>query len=124
MVVAANRSSRARVLAGLGTVSVLGAFSCTFDRLDELECEEATARLAHCCEGFRVTTSRYCTYSPGGTGCSGSSPPTYTALSTGESRCIQEKSCSQLVSEGVCARAQEKIPYEGYTLPSGDAVCR
>jgi hypothetical protein len=101
--------------------AIVGALSCAFGHLDELECEEATAHLAQCCTGFVIPTTSYCTYVEGSEGCIGSTPPTPTALSEGESRCIRQASCARLVSTGICARAQARVPTRGGA--QGEMVC-
>jgi hypothetical protein len=105
-----RRSGRARKVAAF---AIVGALSCSFARVDELECEEATAHLANCCTGFVIPTTGYCTYFPGSVSCNGSTPEIQTALSEGESRCIRRASCAQIVSTGICARAQARVPTQG-----------
>ncbi len=66
-------------------------------REDEFDCENAVARLAHCCPGFD-TTQVDCSYSPG---CGNP----YPSIDPAQSNCILQSSCSSLQSAGVCDRA-------------------
>jgi hypothetical protein len=78
---------------------VLVALGCTGIREDELACENSVSLLQECCPGFSGSNID-CTYEAG---CK-----TYTAypvISESESACIQEKSCAELQSSGVCAKA-------------------
>jgi hypothetical protein len=84
---------------------------------DEFDCENAAARLVHCCGGefphFR------CNYVDGG--CGGNS---LYPLDPGESACILGASCDDLRSSGVCDRATEANPessYQSGICPPGPA---
>ena len=66
-------------------------------REDEVECEETADYLAECCPGFDPGTIG-CTFSRG---CTSQTRP---VLSPSESRCIRDKSCTELVDEGICER--------------------
>jgi hypothetical protein len=72
-------------------------------RPDELDCEEAVSVLASCCPRFDAHELR-CIYSAP-LGCEGVT--VYPDITIAESACIRGKSCSALVSTGVCTRAQQ-----------------
>jgi hypothetical protein len=85
-----NRISPGRVGAiGIILFLLLGAF-------DEknIECEEAIAHLQDCCDDL---DARYVCES----GCVG------TTLPLKESNCIQDRTCSELISAGVCERVTQ-----------------
>ncbi len=100
------------IVVGLG-IGVL--FACGDPlRQDELDCEEAVSVLEGCCPGF-YGSELQCVYSAPQT----CGPTTYPALSEDAAACIRGESCSQLVSSGVCARAQAARAYEqGGNTPS------
>jgi hypothetical protein len=81
-------------------------------REDELECEQAVARLTSCCPGFKPEAIS-CDYS---TGCGITD---YPALTIDESHCVQNESCPSLQGTGVCDRAQVAQPHEIDTI-TGD----
>lgn len=81
-------------------------------REDELECEEAVAVLATCCPGFDYAKAVGCQYID--RGCDGAS---YPGLPIGDARCIRGESCRQIVTSGVCDRAQRAGEI---TVTSGD----
>lgn len=83
-------------------------------RSDEFLCEEAYVHLQQCCPGFQ-TDGNYCTYDPGcGT-------QQFPALDDQESECIRRLSCDQLVSSGVCGRAQERhVAVSGHDFMGND----
>lgn len=68
-------------------------------RQDEFLCEEAHAHLTECCPGFH-TESNVCEQADG---CGGDG--SYPALTPTESNCVREKSCAELVAQGICSRA-------------------
>jgi hypothetical protein len=92
-------------------------------RKDELDCEEAVAHLADCCPGF-VSSALACRYEDHG--CGG---VTHPALDIGEAACIRDERCAQLVSDRVCARAQQARAYTtggedaGSPPPARGTVC-
>jgi hypothetical protein len=94
-------------------------FACGDMRQDELDCEEAVSHLQDCCPHFD-SSKIDCTYT---SACS----TTYPAISIPQSACIRSQSCSQLVSAGVCGRAQSAWPVtdRGTTSneSSPDTVC-
>jgi hypothetical protein len=103
---------RSSIVVGLGIAVIFGCGDPL--RQDELDCEEAVSVLEGCCPGF-YGSELQCVYSaPQSCG-----PTTYPALSEEASACIRGESCAQLVSSGVCARAQAARAYEqGGDTPS------
>ena len=101
----------------LGTASVTAAtfavlFACGGPlRQDELDCEEAVSVLEGCCAGFRGSALQ-CQYT---SDCNGT---TYPAITVDASACIRGESCSELVSTGVCQRAQQARSYTTGTVSS------
>jgi hypothetical protein len=80
-------------------------------RQDELDCEEAVAYLEECCPNF--PSSRIsCVYQET-SGCESTGPD----ISIAESRCVRQKSCSELVRAGICQR------FESATSEYLPAVC-
>jgi hypothetical protein len=93
-------------------VALLALFFACGDPMvgQELECEEAVSHLAHCCSASR-TSGISCIYEPG---CdSGTNPD----ISQAQSTCLRNKTCSELVSEGVCASLL--TPDAGAAVPPG-----
>jgi hypothetical protein len=77
--------------------AALGAgLFCGSIREDELDCEEAVARLRSCCPGFSPDAVD-CRYREG---CG----PVYPQISTADSDCIRATACETLVATGVCER--------------------
>jgi hypothetical protein len=78
-------------------------------REDVIWCEDAVARLERCCPNFdarRVECNFYYSYNEGcGTATTRSIQPAYTKE---ESKCIRERSCEDLVGQGICVRAAEQ----------------
>lgn len=72
-------------------------------RQDELQCEEAVAKLLECCPDFRAEEIA-CNYSDG----CGSTQ--YPALSIETSECIRDMDCETIVARSVCVRAQMAQP--------------
>lgn len=79
---------------------VVLVFACSEGGLreDEIECEEAASHLADCCPGFQPSTLA-CRYHEGSCG------TTFPDLTATEGACIRSRSCDDLVSSGVCAKA-------------------
>lgn len=77
-------------------------------RTDVVWCEEALARLSTCCPSFDpllVECNHYYSYDRG---CgSEKTRQVEPAFTQDESRCILDMSCDALVTNGVCARAQQ-----------------
>lgn len=75
-------------------------------REDVLQCEEAVARLQRCCPSFDVGAIECRYHYSYSTGC-GTTTRTRSlpAFDTSESKCVQNTSCSGIVSSGVCERA-------------------
>ena len=126
-----------RVPAGVFfALGLLAAFACkssdTRDdeeddnqfREDVIQCEEAIARLERCCPDFdpsRVICNYYYSYDTSACGPT-TEQSVRPALELGESRCIRDTSCDQLVATGVCGRAQEARAYsQRLVLDDGDA---
>jgi hypothetical protein len=81
-------------------------FGCAGIREDELACEDAVSHLQECCFGFSASNID-CTYVQS-EGCLESS--TYPEITISQSACIRNESCAELVSTGVCARAEAAPP--------------
>ena len=86
-------------------------------RPDVVDCEDALAKLSTCCPGFDTTkvACRYYYWSDvHQDSCSGQETGsirfTEPALEEPDSQCILHSSCSDLVSHGVCQRAQAAEP--------------
>lgn len=64
---------------------------------DELQCEEAVARIQECCPGAvrRINCESFET----------SCGPVNADIDVGAARCIRKASCDELVARGVCAWA-------------------
>ena len=91
-------------------------------RKDVIECEDALARLAHCCPGFD-TAPVLCNYSyDHSSGCGSSSTNSITpAFDVHESACIRDTSCEALVGRKVCERAQAARLYITNTTTSSSS---
>lgn len=93
---------RVPIVAGLTALLTL---TCGI-REDELRCEEAVAHLVDCCPGF----------DPKKVDCyfvSGGCDVAYPVLDIQESRCISAMRCEEVVSAGICSRAQTAQPDDG-----------
>jgi len=96
----------------LGVVTLLNAprYGQGDFRHDELECEEAVARLERCCgelppERVSCAFDEWdCDSSEEDCGCAGKSY-VYPDLRMGTSDCIRQRSCHELRTAGVCAKA-------------------
>src|SRR3954466_13664472 len=77
-------------------------------RFDVIECEDALARIVTCCPGFDPAPV-LCDYRYDHTSGCGSGTSTTSiepAFTPGESRCIRDTSCDDLIAHQICARAQ------------------
>ena len=97
----------------LSLTCLLGADSLTEASFD---CEQAVARLAECCPA--IDPSRFTCAEDG---CSSR----YPDFLIDESTCIQTASCSDLVANGICARAANAAGRgdNGYTSTETATVC-
>lgn len=70
---------------------------------DELHCEQAAAKLQDCCPGFDVE-SLTCYAAKG---CDGEvvTPPIFLSA---ESRCIEDRSCDELLAQDLCRRVASR----------------
>jgi hypothetical protein len=73
-------------------------------REDELVCEEAVARLTHCCNG--LTHPYQCQYLDG---CSGPATP---EIPPPQAKCIMRASCASLVASDACMGAAQYVSCE------------
>jgi hypothetical protein len=89
-------------------------------REDVIQCEEAVARLVKCCPGFKgeVVLCNYYYHFSGGCG-SSETNLTEPALDKGESRCVISTTCEDMVSKGICDRAQDATTYTQHIV-TGD----
>jgi hypothetical protein len=71
-------------------------------REDEVHCEEAKAHLLECCDPF--TGRLECEYDDRGCG------TTYPDLEVSESQAIQDESCAELRSSGLCEKTFTEMP--------------
>ncbi len=96
---------------------ILGALSATQClRQDEVECEEAVARLSECCPRFDAKAIS-CRYQEGGC----MARTLYPTLTPAESECILEKSCAELLSQKTCAAIARKSAVDVATYQGKDA---
>jgi hypothetical protein len=70
-------------------------------REDEFECEQAVNHLKGCCPASFDPTKVACDYE---TGCGST---TYPALGVDDSKCIEEKSCDQILASGLCGTVED-----------------
>jgi hypothetical protein len=107
---------RRLVRVGLVVAMALPATQCL--RQDEVECEEAVAHMADCCEDFdrSAVVCRYSDY------CGVS----YPDLRPSESQCILDRSCDSLREDGICEavvrRSQTGASSSNDGYPEGE-VC-
>src|SRR5262249_3541736 len=95
----ARRALRRRWVRFLGVFAMcLPATQCL--RNDEVDCEEAVQHMIQCCPGFNPNAIQ-CEYY---NGCDLS----YPDLTTRESSCILDTSCTGLRNNGICARVQSR----------------
>lgn len=71
-------------------------------RSDEVECEEAVARLQECCTSDDLAAVN-CTYEAG---CESITPN----ITVSESRCLRELSCKQVHQAEICERIATRAP--------------
>ncbi len=102
-----------RLGAAVAAAAVLAFVALRCIRGDELQCENAVARLKDCCSGF-APHSGYCTYSEG---CG----IAYPAISESDSRCIVDSSCELIVEHDICNRALQAQPRTDTS--SGSDLC-
>ncbi len=116
------RHARRTLLVAAYIVGAMALLRCGSGiRQDELDCEEAVARLTTCCPGFAATT--WCKYEVW-TSCDTNEvvQRTHPAITEDESRCIRDMSCSDLKKKGVCDRARDAKPIvERYDDGGADA---
>ncbi|HVU01664.1 MAG TPA: hypothetical protein VHE30_07930 [Polyangiaceae bacterium] len=93
-----KRSNRRPLLVAL--ILTAGTVGTQCMRQDEVECEEAAAHLAGCCQNFDLRKLD-CHYT---SACG----ETFPDLSPSESECILDKSCSQLAAQDICKRVQDR----------------
>jgi hypothetical protein len=84
-------------------------------REDEVECEEAVARLRKCCTSDELAAIN-CTYDPG---CSGTTP----SISVSESRCLRELSCRHIETADICQRIFDRTQGVVTTTPEPEQLC-
>lgn len=90
--------------ASIGTLAVLALLTPLLMgssdlREDQFECEQAVSHLKGCCPGSFDPTRVSCEYAEG---CGGGS--TYPSLGVDDSKCIEDKSCDQILESGLCSR--------------------
>jgi len=115
-----ERSGRAVpiLLLAVGVLVLTSGWLAGF-REDELECEQAVAKLVECCPDFSTNVIE-CNYA---TGCGST---TYPALSIDQSQCIGDLSCSEIVANKICERARFVDPVvvgEDGGIVNGAEVC-
>lgn len=95
-----------RAVLFVAPVLVALAASCNGMREDELQCEQAVLRLRECCPGFEpMAVSCYYDESQD---CNGNTTGrSYPAIQLDDARCIEQKSCTDLRSTGLCDSAQK-----------------
>ena len=67
-------------------------------REDQFECEQAVSHMKSCCPATFDPTHVSCEYEDG---CGGGS--TYPSLGVDDSKCIEDKSCDQILGSGLCS---------------------
>ena len=92
------RRVRRPILVAIILATMVPATQCM--REDEVECEEAVQSLVDCCPGFDHRSVR-CEYQD-------TCGITYPDFTPGESQCIFEKSCSQIVQAKICDRVHTR----------------
>jgi hypothetical protein len=126
----APRSKRGGGIIAVIVAVVLGlAVSCNGFREDEIECEQAVVHLRECCPDLNIKTLD-CSYEEH-LDCSDTvTSREYPALALDDSRCVQKKSCDQLVASGACGRAggakRRRINVDvdaGASSKTPDSVC-
>jgi len=99
----------------LGTLVMLALFAplllgASGLREDEFECEQAASHLKSCCPSSFDPTHVGCAYDEGGCG----SPATYPSLGIDDSKCIEEKSCDEILASGLCDRVANRGSYQTF----------
>jgi hypothetical protein len=74
-------------------------------REDQFECEQAVSHLKGCCPASFDPTKVACDYE------SGCGSTQYPALGVDDSKCIEQKSCDQILASGVCSAVEGLQPY-------------
>jgi hypothetical protein len=100
-------------------IAVAFVFACGEIREDEMECEEAVARLADCCSN--VETNRFVCIKTHG--CGGATlTPDFTADG---SECIRKKSCEEIGPSCAALRDLSNVPRTSARNPQFDIeACR
>jgi hypothetical protein len=70
-------------------------------REDQFECEQAVSHMKSCCPATFDPTKVSCEYQDG---CGGGS--TYPSLGVDDSKCIEEKSCDQILESNLCSTVE------------------
>jgi hypothetical protein len=89
-----RRAIPALVVLGLLTPLLMGSSDL---REDQFECEQAVNHLKDCCPADFDPTHVSCEYEEG---CGGGA--TYPSLGVDDSKCIEDKSCDQILASGLC----------------------
>ena len=107
------------VVVVLALVYGLGV-SCNGFREDEIECEQAIVHLRDCGPGFNASMVD-CSYEDDVVSCEDRhvKSSTYPALSLDDSRCLQQRTCRDLIDNGACTRAQSA---QRRVVPVNEAV--
>jgi hypothetical protein len=95
------RRSRGRRAVRVGVLILMALPWTQCLRQDEVECEEAAARLMACCPDFEPTDVQ-CAF------VEGCESDTYPHLSPRESRCILDRECANLRNDDVCERVVQR----------------
>jgi hypothetical protein len=74
-------------------------------REDEFECEQAVSHLQGCCPASFDPTKVACEYE------SGCGSTTYPSLGIDDSKCIEQKSCDQILASGLCGTVEDLQPF-------------
>ena len=102
------------------TLLVAVVLSCGSIPDDELDCEEAAARLESCCPRFDARRVNCLNKQ----GCNGNLRPAFTENALA---CVTERSCDELLTRGICdaIHAQSLQPYQ-FQIPESfeSEVCR
>lgn len=108
----ADGARRRRGRVGAVTLLVVVVVSCGSIDDEELQCEEAVARLEDCCPSFEPRR-----FNCRPNGCNGTPP----ALTEDAAECIRERGCSELRSSGSCDRLV-RISREPYPSFARDEI--
>ena len=77
-------------------------------REDEFECEQAVSHMRGCCPATFDPTKVSCSYDEGGCGTN----TTYPSLGVDDSKCIEDKSCDQILESGLCDTVENLGVYQ------------